>query len=664
MSIFSYFKTEPKKQTVKAETAKSPPKEENMKISLPKLKRANKSYEYRLEDGVPHKDIPPKHGELSLPKIKDGCLNGIIVSVSGTLEHFTRAEIRSLLQISGARLVGSVSAKVDLFIRGCIDVAQDKEIAAISSNIPIIDEDGLLTLFKDLSGDQTEEKPVVEEIPIVVKEPDNSINPIVNIQAPKIDNSASFGLNQKETDDLTMLTEKYRPKALTELVGNDEAINKIVAWLKGYSKSDKKAVLISGPPGIGKSTAAHVIAKKEGYHVIEFNASDVRNKDAIQNIAKTLFDGKSLYQFNESNESKKTAIIFDEIDGMSSGDRGGVQALASFIGNSKNPVLCICNDRYCEKLKPLIPLVIDIPFKILENIDMAQRLSNICKSEGIQLNREKLFGIINKSKGDMRSALNSLHLWRDSVNLSDSKDPNEFDSIDAFAAAKLIVKEKSFEKQLSLFMTDYSSVPDMIHDTLMFNGNVNMWANALDSISLGNVMHNRAFNDGEFSLIESVGVVSSILPSKLNPPKIIPPMKFPECYSRNNKKKKFEQFIQDFCFRSSRNISIGRSILSEGVADLLALRLSIMFNEENDEEIMKFIEFLEITKDDLFQIQEIADFGKQTFVQANPKFKAKLTRDYEKQHPQSQKSYSSQEDERSSYYIKEFGSSQGKRKKK
>jgi replication factor C subunit 1 len=46
--------------------------------------------------------------------------------------------------------------------------------------------------------------------------------------------------------------------------------------------NDFSAVLLSGPPGIGKTTAAHVIAKTNGYELLEFNASDVRSKKILE----------------------------------------------------------------------------------------------------------------------------------------------------------------------------------------------------------------------------------------------------------------------------------------------------------------------------------------------------------------------------------------------
>ena len=42
-----------------------------------------------------------------------------------------------------------------------------------------------------------------------------------------------------------------------------------------------RAVLISGPPGIGKTTAAHLVGKNLGYNIVEFNASDTRSKKSL-----------------------------------------------------------------------------------------------------------------------------------------------------------------------------------------------------------------------------------------------------------------------------------------------------------------------------------------------------------------------------------------------
>ena len=127
-----------------------------------------------------------------------------------------------------------------------------------------------------------------------------------------------------------------------------------------------KAVLLSGPPGIGKTSAARIVCRDLGFEVIETNASDTRNKNSIQNMLKDLSSNTSLDYYSVSgikkaNENpnaaifggankKKSVIIMDEVDGVGAGDRGGLAALILVIKQSKTPIICICNDRMNKKL--------------------------------------------------------------------------------------------------------------------------------------------------------------------------------------------------------------------------------------------------------------------------------------------------------------------------
>lgn len=58
-----------------------------------------------------------------------------------------------------------------------------------------------------------------------------------------------------------------------------------------------RAVLISGPPGIGKTTTAHVVGATHGYEVLEFNASDVRNKKALEENILEMVDNRTMTEF-------------------------------------------------------------------------------------------------------------------------------------------------------------------------------------------------------------------------------------------------------------------------------------------------------------------------------------------------------------------------------
>lgn len=60
---------------------------------------------------------------------------------------------------------------------------------------------------------------------------------------------------------------------------------------------------------------------------------------------------------------RKSVLIMDEVDGMSGGDRGGVADLISSIKSSHIPIICICNDKYSQKLKSLINYCLPLAYR-------------------------------------------------------------------------------------------------------------------------------------------------------------------------------------------------------------------------------------------------------------------------------------------------------------
>ena len=129
---------------------------------------------------------------------------------------------------------------------------------------------------------------------------------------------------EKITSDIW--SEKYRPVKLDGLVGNADSITVIRDWFTKFKNKDegiKKALLFTGCPGTSKTTVAHVILKEFGYDIKEYNASDVRSKKLVkENLDKLITMEQVDRQFREN--FKPFGIIMDEVDGMSSGYKGGM----------------------------------------------------------------------------------------------------------------------------------------------------------------------------------------------------------------------------------------------------------------------------------------------------------------------------------------------------
>jgi DNA polymerase III delta prime subunit len=113
-------------------------------------------------------------------------------------------------------------------------------------------------------------------------------------------------------------TEKYRPKKISDIIGNEDNISTIVKWITDFKNNVKgtpKVLLISGEPGIGKTSTAHVILNEYGYDIIEHNASDIRGKKSMDIIVKRSLEYTNIMDLM-SGCAKPVAIILDEIDNL------------------------------------------------------------------------------------------------------------------------------------------------------------------------------------------------------------------------------------------------------------------------------------------------------------------------------------------------------------
>lgn len=195
-----------------------------------------------------------------------------------------------------------------------------------------------------------------------------------------------------------MWSEKYRPKDISEMIGNEEARSSLVEWFAKWKKGTKP-ILVVGPPGIGKTTIATLISKKFGYDMISLNASDVRSKSNINEVLRPVLSNVSVLG--------SPMIFIDEVDGIHGrSDFGGVEALVSILKESSVPIILAANTDITDKMKTIKKAVKTIYFKPIPPRLLRILLTNILKIEGAKLSPGSMIKVINESNGDIRSMIN------------------------------------------------------------------------------------------------------------------------------------------------------------------------------------------------------------------------------------------------------------------
>jgi len=199
-------------------------------------------------------------------------------------------------------------------------------------------------------------------------------------------------------------TQKHKPRTVSEIVGNTEAIQKFTEWVRSWDKRvpKKRAAFLYGPPGVGKTVCVEALAKDLQMELVEKNASDYRTAEAIQRFAGlasqygTLFGGNRL-------------ILLDELDGITgTADKGGVRAVTEIVKATQCPVVLVANNAYDPRFRTLRKYCLLIEFKKPTVRQVVKHLKKVCVGEEIDAEETVLKFIAERSGRDVRSAVNDL----------------------------------------------------------------------------------------------------------------------------------------------------------------------------------------------------------------------------------------------------------------
>lgn len=199
-------------------------------------------------------------------------------------------------------------------------------------------------------------------------------------------------------------TEKYRPNNFKTMVDNVYSINKFKKIVTGKKMPN---IIISGPPGIGKTTCTLCLANNFNIlkdDILELNASDERGIDIVRHKIKTFTQKKTL--------SNMKLIILDEADSMTSFAQQALRGIIeSYKSNTKFALTCNNISNIIEPIQSRCSLV---KLSKASNKSIISNLERICKIENLEFNKESLDEIANNSFGDIRQSINILQLIADS----------------------------------------------------------------------------------------------------------------------------------------------------------------------------------------------------------------------------------------------------------
>ncbi|KAG8626391.1 hypothetical protein KVT40_005336 [Elsinoe batatas] len=387
---------------------------------------------------------PVGAGSKEIPTGAQNCLAGLTFVFTGIQETLGREEGQALVKQYGGKVTGAPSKKTNFIVLGN-DAGPSKLKKIREFGLKTITEDGLFELIKKLpanGGDskaaaafQEKQEKEQEKIEKAAKEQAAEEAKIAAEQkklaaarasAPGAADSTAKG--KEQGPDTRLWTVKYAPTQLSQVCGNGTQVKRLQVWLRDFPRNLKvgfktpgkegmgttRAVLISGPPGIGKTTAAHLVAKLEGYDIVESNASDTRSKKLVETGLKGILDTTSLLGYfagdgkDVSSSKRKLCLIMDEVDGMSAGDRGGVGALAAICKKTSIPIILICNERRLPKMKPFDHVTFDLKFQRPTTDMIRGRIMTIMFREGMKMPGPVVNALIEGTGADIRQVVNMI----------------------------------------------------------------------------------------------------------------------------------------------------------------------------------------------------------------------------------------------------------------
>ncbi|KAM3939842.1 replication factor C subunit 1 isoform 2-T2 [Leptodactylus fuscus] len=670
-----------------------------------------------------NREGPRALGSKEIPQGADNCMEGLTFVITGVLESIERDEAKSLVERYGGKVTGNVSKKTNYLILGR-DGGESKREKAESLGTKVIDEDGLFHLIRTLPGkkskyviaaeaevktktkiEKTPEKVTKKPSPLKRKlTPEKRHSPrakklageetsdhwktsVKHEEKPSSAKSLDLASATGKTESL-LWVDKYKPTSVKAIIGQQgeqSCANKLIRWLRDWYKnhstdekkpavkynkfggkddgSSFKAALLSGPPGVGKTTTAVLVCEELGYSYVELNASDQRSKNSMKEVVAESLNNTSIKGFYSGTSkfvNAKHVLIMDEVDGMAGNeDRGGVQELIALIKGSKIPIICMCNDRNHPKIRSLSNYCFDLRFQRPRLEQIKGAMMSVAFKEGLKIPPPAMNEVILGANQDIRQVLHNLSMW-----CASSKALTYDDAKSSANNAKKDIKMGPFDvvrkvfvggeetahmtliDKSDLFFHDYSMAPLFVQENYVHvkpaaaGGNLKkhltLLSKAADSICDGDLVDRAIRSKQVWSLLPTQAIYASVLPGELMRGYMSQFPSFPSWLGKYSSTGKHDRITQELAMHTSLRTRTSKCALNLDYLSYMRDRLVhplAAHGADGVQEVVDLMDTYYLMKEDYDNIMEICSWGgKPTpFSKLDPKVKAAFTRGYNKE---------------------------------
>lgn len=602
---------------------------------------------------------------VELPEAQPNCLTGLTIVFTGQMPNLDRGTAEQTAKQYGAKVTKSILGKTSLVVLGA-DAGPSKVQKIKQHKIKAIDEAGFIKLLELMPADggsgaaaeaaklkrEQEEAKIIEQAKEEERKEREAEKARVaeRVKATVNTKGETFGFQKKEVAPQDKLwTDRHAPTDLNQLCGNKGQIQKLKSWLENWfdnqargfkgNASDPdsfRAVLISGPPGIGKTSAAHLVAKSLGFDIIERNASDVRSKSLLNANVKSILNNTSVVGYfkhrgdtEKNSNNKRFCIIMDEVDGMSSGDHGGAGALSQFCKITSMPMILICNDKSLPKMRTFDRTTYDLPFRRPSENEVKSRLMTIAFREKVKLDPSVIGQLVQATSNDIRQMINLLSTvsktqkqigansmkevkesWQKQVVLKPFDIAGRLLNLGIWSDPRLSLNDK-----LNLYFNDFDFSPLMIQENYLITNprlpgkQIELVATAAEDISISDTV-NSLIRSGEqqWSLLPFHGIMSTVKPSYEVAGQITGRLNFSSWLGQNSKQMKYQRMLQELQYHTRVKTSTTKQELRLDYLDALWQKIVKPLCDSGEDGFDEAIETMDeyyLTKEDFDNIGDM-----------------------------------------------------------